>query len=147
MTPAFKDRQVYGNYGSQDANPAPFIVTTSSDKSNKATRKLIRSHVMRGKNSSKGTGARIVYGSWVNGPTSMKSVGIQKCEGTASWMPQPRILCRDLETFTFADQIKPYALDLIFKCKLSYAQTRLLSTQRLFPFSWPLLYRRMSFNL
>ena len=72
---------------------------------------------MRGKNSSKRVGAEVAYGSWINGPLPAKPEGMSKAEKTGLWIPQPRTLCLDLETFTFADQIKPYMLDLIFKCK------------------------------
>ncbi|KAI9037492.1 uncharacterized protein KD926_000287 [Aspergillus affinis] len=115
MAPVSRDRRALGRHTSHDAIYQPFIVTTSLGRPNKATRKLIRSHVMRGKNRAKHVEAGVVYGSWINSSLPAKPAGILKAEETGLWIPQPRTLCRDLETFTFADQIKPYMLDLIFK--------------------------------
>jgi hypothetical protein len=116
MAPVTKDRYVSSPC---DAHPQLFIVTTSFGRLNKATRKLIRSHVMRGKNSSKDAENKMVYGTWINRLVSDQPVALRKTEESELWLSQPRSLCPDLETFTYADQIKPYALDLIFKCKLS----------------------------
>ncbi|KAH8427060.1 uncharacterized protein LDX57_004778 [Aspergillus melleus] len=115
MVPKSRDQRALGRHTSHDAISQPFIVTTSLGRPNRATRKIIRSHVMRGKNSSKRVGAEVVYGSWINGPLSAKPEGMSKAEETGLWIPQPRTVCLDLETFTFADQIKPYMLELIFK--------------------------------
>lgn len=99
-----------------EAHSSPFIVSTSFNKPNRETRKLIRSHVMRGKNSSRRDKAK-VYGSWVNGPLPVQPTRTLKSQDTQLVIPRPPV-CRDLETFTYADQLQPHSLELIFKCML-----------------------------
>ena len=91
----------------------PFIVTTSLDKPDRQTRKLIRSHVMLGKNTSKIKRATEAK--------AMAAVAVSPSEQWASadakeWvLTTPRKVASELSLFDYRTEIKPYMFNLLFR--------------------------------
>jgi hypothetical protein len=89
----------------------PFIVNDAAGKPDAAARKLIRSHVMRGKNRTKPLGISVNTGSWIKCSESHEhdrsrlSSLSRQFSGTG------------LSLIKFPDETQPYMLDLAFKCK------------------------------
>jgi hypothetical protein len=92
---------------------APFIiVATSSNKVDPATRKKIRSHVMRGKNRKQPQPRdAAALGSWINGPDHVDLSGQRDVESKI-----PRSMGHDLTHITFAVKLQPDMVELTFKC-------------------------------
>lgn len=101
-----------------DVEANPFINVTSPDTPNGATRKLIRRHVMRGKNYRKPSSPRLKYGRWINAPSSDESYVIGA--GQTITIPSPRtdFSGSGFSTFSYPDKMQPDMFDLISKCKL-----------------------------
>ncbi|KAK4238931.1 hypothetical protein C8A03DRAFT_43410 [Achaetomium macrosporum] len=99
--------------GAVEPKETPFIiVSTSSAELDPATRKQLRSFVMRGKNRKQNKRhERPAVGSWING----RQGHINGCSReTHKWViSQP--LGIDLTTIPFVDDMKPYMLDLTHK--------------------------------
>jgi hypothetical protein len=113
--------------------PAPFIITTSLAKPDAKTRKLIRSHVMRGKNAGKFKNGK----DW---PDSRE--GAQPMEKRSSARPgtrtelvraegrepegwtlvTPRKIASEIALFGIGEDMQPYVLALIYRgaCGLSF---------------------------
>jgi hypothetical protein len=95
-------------------NNSFIIVTTSSAKVDPATRKRLRSHVMRGKNRKAAPGHNgAEIGSWINGrdhpDASLKRA---PAESTRIYLPLGGILTH----VHFADEMTPYMRELTFQC-------------------------------
>jgi hypothetical protein len=98
---------------------APFIVSTSTEKANTATRRVIRRYVMRGKNRRMPKGSsRLKPGSWINGETDHEA---RRAEGH---IPNPESAGTGVFMIRFADDMQPYMMDLIFKCEFSVLDVR-----------------------
>lgn len=92
-----------------------FIITTSVDEPNAAARKLIRSHVMRGKNTKTVVSSNLKPGAWINRDGAEETLEHVEKVKTASG-PRIEFAGSGLCTFRFADGVQPYMADLIFKC-------------------------------
>jgi hypothetical protein len=93
-----------------------FIISTSHEKLSPAARKLIRSHVMRGKNRRKIAGSEVKFGTWINsGPEELEAA--QECNELS--YPRRDISGSGLSTLPYADLMQPYMYDLILICKPS----------------------------
>lgn len=106
-----------------DALPrSPFIILTPSQvQLDPATRKQVRSYVMRGKNrKSHSLRDNVALGSWINGRQ-----GLEQSQQTTANQGIPRRVGNDMTHIPFAYDMKPYMQDLAFKC-LSPAVTALL---------------------
>lgn len=91
----------------------PFIITTSLDKPDRQTRKLIRSHVMRGKNTRKIRRAR---------EAELRSTAVVPpsepwpTAGGKEWvLTTPRKVASELSLFNYMIEMKPYMLNLLFQ--------------------------------
>ncbi|OIW27676.1 hypothetical protein CONLIGDRAFT_444179 [Coniochaeta ligniaria NRRL 30616] len=103
----------------------PFIVTTSLAGQDAETRKLIRRHVMLGKNKERrGPRSRprnTPIGSWINGdhdPACQEELQTSrgaKDDAAVADTPSPRMMGSDLAFFRFADDMAPGDLELVFK--------------------------------
>ncbi|CZR52828.1 uncharacterized protein PAC_02705 [Phialocephala subalpina] len=93
----------------------PFIVTTSHEKPSSASRRLIRSHVMRGKNVKKPASSHLKPGAWMNRDSGAEE-DLEAAE-EKSMVPNPRLefAGSGLAFFRFADGVQPYMADMIFK--------------------------------
>ncbi|KAK4153794.1 hypothetical protein C8A00DRAFT_43359 [Chaetomidium leptoderma] len=103
----------------------PFIVATSLAKPDAKTRKLIRSHVMRGKNVGKFRDSKHWAGSKVPPhPSDHEASGrstsgprvpeeVTRDEGWA--LVTPRKVASELALFGFGGDMQPYALELIYR--------------------------------
>ncbi|KAH7161360.1 hypothetical protein EDB81DRAFT_784556 [Dactylonectria macrodidyma] len=106
------------------ANPTPglFIVSTSLDKPDKETRKFIRSHVMRGKNTRKSKRTKEVANQFdslvqdASEDTTSRGLLDRGQHGATEWilMP-PQKVASELRLYGFAEEMRPYMLDLIQK--------------------------------
>ncbi|KAI5467777.1 hypothetical protein BGZ63DRAFT_35931 [Mariannaea sp. PMI_226] len=90
----------------------PFIISTSLQKPDAETRKFIRSHVMRGKNTRKSRRAKE--------PAQQQNVSRtcsseQQHENLCWTLVQPRKIASEISLFDYVDDMKPYMLDLIYK--------------------------------
>ncbi|EAW17781.1 uncharacterized protein NFIA_077140 [Aspergillus fischeri NRRL 181] len=91
----------------------PFIITTSLDKPDRQTRKLIRSHVMRGKNTCKIRRAREAE--------SPAAAAVPPSERWSSasgkeWvLTTPRKVASELSLFNYMTEMKPYMFSLLFQ--------------------------------
>jgi len=96
---------------------APFIVSTSMEKPTTATRSFIRSHVMRGKNRRVPKSSGLKPGSWIIGQNHSNS---REIATNIIKFPNPRFefAGSGLSVTEFADNMQPYMLDLVYKCKL-----------------------------
>jgi hypothetical protein len=92
---------------------SPFIVSTTSGKPDAATRRLIRSHVMAGKNRAKAQGVSISLNSRSNGSTA------DQFDYVHNPKPSLDISGAGLSVVNFADDMQPYMLDLVFQCQSS----------------------------
>jgi hypothetical protein len=101
------------NGGSSRTNKScnPFIISTTSGKPNAAARRLIRSHVMVGKNRTKSLGIAIKLDPWSDEHVAKQPNHVQ--------IPDPHldISGAGLSVMTFADEMQPYMLDLVFQCQ------------------------------
>lgn len=102
-----------------DDETNPFINITSPQTANGATRKLIRRHVMRGKNCRKPSSPQLKYGRWINADASSEE-GHAKGAGRTITLSNPRteFSGSGLSTFSYSDKMQPYMFNLISKCKL-----------------------------
>jgi hypothetical protein len=93
----------------------PFIVSTSSAKNDAATRRLIRKHVMQGKNKKrrKQVSSPPVFGSWINGSRGQSNDDPKRMELSS---PSTEFASSGLSLISFAVDMQPYMLDLIYKC-------------------------------
>ncbi|KAF8849032.1 hypothetical protein BDZ45DRAFT_773889 [Acephala macrosclerotiorum] len=92
-----------------------FIVSTSLDEPNTAARKLIRSHVMRGKNAKKVASSHLKPGAWINRDGGAEGDLVRTEEVSTLSGPRMEFTGSGLSTFQFADDVQPYMADLIFK--------------------------------
>jgi hypothetical protein len=90
------------------------FVSNNSGKPNAASRKLIRSQVMRGKNRTKPLSCPMKRGGWINQHAVSRSYQVE--------IPKPSLEFSGtgLSLVTFADEMQPYMLDLVFKCRRYY---------------------------
>ncbi|KAL2373783.1 hypothetical protein BDBG_02104 [Blastomyces gilchristii SLH14081] len=86
-------------------NCIPFIVSTTLDKPDSKTRKLIRSHVMRGKNTRKSRRNR----------ESLRNLESEDDDELACVLATPRMIASELSLFSYGVELKPYMLDLIYR--------------------------------
>ncbi|KAK7433157.1 hypothetical protein QQZ08_000088 [Neonectria magnoliae] len=99
----------------------PFIVATSLEKPDPETRKLIRSHVMRGKNTrkSKRTKELRQQGEPVALDDSLRCQGPRAdgdhCEEQEWALVSPHKVASELSLFGYVDEMKPYMLNLIHR--------------------------------
>jgi len=105
----------YGPY-KETATPAektcgPFIISTTSEKPDATARRMIRSHVMAGKNRTKPLGIP----STLN--TKNKGSAANQLNRVKFPNPCPDISKSGLSVVKFADEMHPYMLDLVFKCQ------------------------------
>ena len=96
--------------------PDPFIVITSaagSQQPDAATRRYIRSHVMRGKNRKRPRHESSPAGSWINGqlPT----------EPHPAIPKVPRCLGTDVAFLQYAEDLSPAMQELVFQCLFSHS--------------------------
>ncbi|KAH7151901.1 hypothetical protein B0J13DRAFT_251043 [Dactylonectria estremocensis] len=97
-----------------------FIVSTSLDKPDKETRKFIRSHVMRGKNTRKSKRTKelakqpndLVQDASEN--TTPQGLSERGQHGRTQWilMP-PQKIASELRLFGYVEEMRPYMIDLI----------------------------------
>jgi hypothetical protein len=99
-----------GGAAKQPSSPFIFITSTNT-KPDAASRRSIRSHVMRGKNRKRPSDKAVVQlGSWVNRT------------GTASLAPNaepgyvPKSMGSDLKCLPFVEELTSPMLDLVFQC-------------------------------
>lgn len=92
------------------ASSDPFIVSTSLDKPDAGTRKFIRSHVMRGKNTRKAKQDKaMIHG------TQVQQKKPPKNEDVYWLLLPPKKISSELALFGYVEEMKPYMLDLIYK--------------------------------
>lgn len=97
----------------------PFIVSTSLDKPDGETRKFIRSHVMRGKNTrrskrTKALAQRVEQPGDQWAPKEREQGEEQEVREDQEWiLTTPRKIASELSLFGYVTDIKPYMLDLI----------------------------------
>jgi hypothetical protein len=91
----------------------PFIISTTSGKPDAAARKLIRSQVMRGKNRTKPLSIPVKQGAWIEEGAANRNRHVQLLG------PGLELSGTGLSIVKFADEMQPYMLDLVFKCKHS----------------------------
>ncbi len=103
---------------------APFlIVTTSSARLDPAVRKQVRSYVMRGKNRKKHKPHdNAALGSWINGS---QDIAPDSDPARAAIQAIPPRVGNDLTHITFADEMQPDMLELVFKCACSHVPSRI----------------------
>jgi hypothetical protein len=89
----------------------PFIISTTSKKPDAATRKLIRSHVMAGRNRTKPLGIPTKLQSWDKDSATNEFGSLQASS------PNLDISGAGLSVVKFADEMQPYMLDLVFQCE------------------------------
>ena len=94
------------------AENLPFIISTDKEKADPETRKLIRSHVMRGKNRVKPKRKR----------RSVPQMGASEVEALIANGPMwsssiPRLLCSKLSGIRFADEVEPDLIADAFSCE------------------------------
>lgn len=100
-----------------------FIVSTSLDKPDKETRKFIRSHVMRGKNTRKSRHTKeLVQHSESVTQDNSQNTGIQGLETEKSqhernqWsLMSPGMIASEIQLYGYVEEIRPYMMDLIRK--------------------------------
>ncbi|KUJ15199.1 uncharacterized protein LY89DRAFT_106229 [Mollisia scopiformis] len=97
------------------AEDNPFIVSTSSDRTNSAARRLIRSHVMRGKNRRKSPSSSMKTGAWLNSGTCSDEELVSAQRECILSGPGLGFFGSGLRLIPFADDMQPYMLDLVFK--------------------------------
>jgi hypothetical protein len=105
---------------------APFIVTTSLAKPDAKTRKLIRSHVMRGKNAGKFKNSK----DWPDSrdgaqPTAKRPsarpgakteiVHAERTEPEGWTLVTPRKIASEIALFGLGEDVQPYVLGLIYR--------------------------------
>lgn len=110
----------------------PFIVTTSLDKTDDVTRKLIRSHVMRGKNKGKprprkaqtrrpGETGETPDSAALTQPTSSEDKPSSteepelSCDNGAWKMTPPRKIASELSLFRYTMELNPSMRELIYR--------------------------------
>lgn len=104
-----------------------FIVSTSLDKPDKETRKFIRSHVMRGKNTRKSrrTKELVQHSDSVAQDNSQNAIiqGLQTEKSQherKEWsLMSPRMIASEIQLYGYVEEIRPYMMDLIRKGMLS----------------------------
>ncbi|KAK0652688.1 hypothetical protein B0T16DRAFT_369421 [Cercophora newfieldiana] len=116
--------------GSGKAAPAfnPFIVTTSLDKTDAQTRKLIRSHVMRGKNKGKSMPRKgKSRGADVNADASLQASHQaalrpheeEEEDGESGWehwaLTSPRKIAAELSLFRYTQELNHAQKELVFR--------------------------------
>lgn len=108
----------------------PFIVSTSLERPDAEARKLIRSHVMRGKNRwTKASHKHRSLGSWINGDHDPTCEELQHLRDTSNpdslvpytarhnHNPDPQVVMSVLSTVQFADGLAhPEHMPLFYKC-------------------------------
>ncbi|TGJ84806.1 hypothetical protein E0Z10_g3966 [Xylaria hypoxylon] len=97
------------------ADSGVWIVNTTPDKPDQSTRKLIRSHVMRGKNTRAARRAKepIQYSEWV---THAHGQHVGMLGASEGWVPStPRKVASELASFGFTIELKPYMVDLLYR--------------------------------
>jgi len=87
------------------------------EKPSTTTRSFIRSHVMRGKNRRVPKSSRLKPGSWITGKNNSND---QEIATNIIKFPNPgfEFAGSGLSVTEFADNMQPYMLDLVYKCKL-----------------------------
>ncbi|SPN99275.1 uncharacterized protein DNG_02312 [Cephalotrichum gorgonifer] len=106
--------------GSQGSASDPFIVSTTPGKPDPATRKFIRSHVMRGKNLGK-LRPRKGHGKQRRNEKSVparaeEAAGAAPDHGAAVFVPAaPRRIASELSAYRYVVDIKPYMFNLIYR--------------------------------
>jgi hypothetical protein len=97
---------------SRGSSRMPFIISSNVEKADPATRKLIRSHVMRGKKQKRGRpdkGQRTTSWGKMTGRTPVTRVKLE--EVIEMYMPiVPDRVGSDLSFVEFADEIEPLML-------------------------------------
>jgi len=111
----------------------PFIVTTSAAKPDEASRKFIRSHVMRGKNRRKRNQVvrHTLPGSWINDmerpveqaaspPGQLEDLQLALASVTSRGISLPLSIPprvgAEFSLLRFADEMKPHRVELVVKC-------------------------------
>lgn len=97
----------------------PFVVSTGAEKPNPEARKLIRSHVMLGKNQGKTLRSkrRQVKESADRSSPEEDLGGSSGSLITASQSVIPPKIGSDLTTVRFADAVEPYMIEIILQCQ------------------------------
>jgi hypothetical protein len=99
----------------------PFILSTGKQKGDAATRKLIRSHVMLGKNKGKPRPSkRTRLLPWETVPAWSSSENVSVVQGQFSVVPKR--VGSDWSFIQLADEIEPAALAEILKCMSNFNQ-------------------------
>lgn len=98
-----------------------FIVSNSLDEPGAEARKLIRSHVMRGKNQRKRSTDTSPPRPWINQEcarsfSSSQNSAVFSCQHT----PLPMQIGSDFSINQFACDMPSYAVDLVFKCEFDH---------------------------
>ena len=98
----------------------PFVVSTSVEKPDPEVRKLIRSHVMLGKNQGKTRCSRRREASNVADKSSPdEDLGAPSASFiTASHSVIPPKIGSDLSTIRFADAVEPSKVEFLLRCEL-----------------------------
>jgi hypothetical protein len=91
-----------------------WIVNTAPDKPDQSTRKLIRRHVMRGKNTRAARRAKdpLQYSEWVTRAHGQPSL-LGAEEGWV--LSTPRKIASELALFGFPIVLKPYMVELLYR--------------------------------
>lgn len=105
----------------------PFIVSTDLDKATQDTRKLIRSHVMVGKNRRRPLGTtrkrRKPVASTKEPPVATEKRALPACKATASLQEShfqhsiPQKVGSELSLIQFADAVGPLTVAVVMRCK------------------------------
>jgi hypothetical protein len=90
------------------------FVSNNSGKPNAAVRKLIRSQVMRGKNRTKPLSFPMRRGGWINQHAASRNCNVEIHK------PSLEFSGTGLSLVPFANEMQPYMLDLVFKCRRCY---------------------------
>jgi len=108
-----------------ESGPAPFIITTSLAKPDPKTRKLIRSHVMRGKNAGRFRPKIHCEGLQEKPPlVADKATGcmsrpqrlLRNTAESEGWaLITPRKIASELLLFGFSSDMQPYVLGLVYR--------------------------------
>jgi len=95
-----------------------FIVNTSLDKPDAATQRLIRSHVMRGKNrrNKRIPGLFITDGRTHERREASEAGSSNAAAASSRLGPLTRLAGSNFALTRFASDMEPYMLDLVFKC-------------------------------
>ncbi|KAK1830696.1 hypothetical protein QBC39DRAFT_101456 [Podospora conica] len=100
-----------GGAAKQPSSPFIFVTSTNA-KPDAASRKSIRSHVMRGKNRKRPSDeAGVQLGSWING----NATGVASVDPSVKPSDVPRSMGSDLKCFPFVEDLTAPMLDLVFQ--------------------------------